>query len=317
MPRCKATRQRSRCHRFGALLRWGNRFLSGIRVRSFGYSRVTRVRVLLTFLTTSLRYLRILASLGVTWCDTPYFLAYPHVFLTCGPFIGFLGFFGVGQNYSCVGVDRHDDYSADSSASLAQCGFVGGFIPNFSIFALVSDHLTNFCFYSWDSLLVLPSLLRLPILLSLSLLWWLALGVTAAAHLLWWPLLCCLRGISFCSSSAVSSSSYSCSGCCQLLLSLLGVSVQLVLVHLRFFHSVSCGWLPFWGSPAGCSFTRGRPYGRRSSSSSRSGGRRRFRGVRGGGGSFFRPFGFPEVGTISFPAPFRRLSVPPLAGLEG
>ena len=26
---------------------------------------------------------------GVTWCDTPTFLAYPHVFLTCGPFIGF------------------------------------------------------------------------------------------------------------------------------------------------------------------------------------------------------------------------------------
>ena len=40
-------------------------------------------------------------------------------------------------------------------------------------------------------------------------------------------------------------------------------------------------------------------------------------GVLGGEGSFFRPFGFPEVGTISFPAPFRRLSVPPLAGLEG
>ena len=62
------------------------------------------------------------------------------------------------------------------------------------------------------------------------------------------------------------------------------MSVQLVLVHLRFFHSVSCGWLPFWGSPAGCSFTRGRPYGKRSSSSSRSGGRKRFRGVGGGGG---------------------------------
>ena len=236
------------------------------------------------FLTTSLRYLRILASLGVTWCDPPYFLAYPHVFLTCGPFIGFLGFFHVGQSYSCVGIDRHDGYSADSSAGLAQCGFVGGFIPNFAIFALVSDHLRNFCFYSWDSLLVLTSLLRLPILFSLSLLWWLALGVTAAAHLLWWPLLCCLRGISFCCSSAVSSSSYFCYGCCQLLLSLLGVSVQLVLVHLRFFHSVSCGWLPFWGSPAGCSFTRGRPYGKRSSSSSRSGGRQRFRGVGGGGG---------------------------------
>ena len=50
---------------------------------------------------------------------------------------------------------------------LAQCGFVGGFFPNFAIFALVSDHLRNFSFYSWASLLVLP-LLRLPILLSLS-----------------------------------------------------------------------------------------------------------------------------------------------------
>ena len=53
--------------------------------------------------------------------------------------------------------------------SLALCGFVGVFFPNFAIFALVSDHLRNFSFYSWASLLVLPSLLRLPILLSLSL----------------------------------------------------------------------------------------------------------------------------------------------------
>ena len=105
----------------------------------------------------------------VTWCDTPYFLAYPHVFLTCGPFIGFLGFFGVGQSYSYVGVDRHGDYSADSSASLAQCGFVGGFIPNFAIFALVSDHLRNFCFYSWASLLVLPFCSACLFSLSLSL----------------------------------------------------------------------------------------------------------------------------------------------------
>ena len=64
------------------------------------------------------------------------------------------------------------------------------------------------------------------------------------------------------------------------------------------------------------SFTCGRPYRKRSSSSSRSGGRKRFRGGKGGG-SFFRTFGFPEVGAISFPDPFRRLSVPPLAGLEG
>ena len=49
--------------------------------------------------------------------------------------------------------------------SLTQCGFGGGFFPNF---ALVSDHLRNFSFYSWASLLVLPFLLRLPVLLSLS-----------------------------------------------------------------------------------------------------------------------------------------------------
>ena len=40
-------------------------------------------------------------------------------------------------------------------------------------------------------------------------------------------------------------------------------------------------------------------------------------GVLRGGGSFFRTFEFPEVGAVSFPDPFRRLSVPPLAGLEG
>ena len=98
-----------------------------------------------------------------------------HPLLSCLPSrfppVRLLGFFGVSQSYSCVGVDRHDDYSADSSARLALCGFIGGFFPNFAFFALVSDHLRNFCFYSWASLLVLPSLLRLPILLSLSLLW--------------------------------------------------------------------------------------------------------------------------------------------------
>ena len=168
------------------------------------YSRVARVRVLLTFLTTSLRYLRILPSLGVTWCDTPSFLAYPHVFLTCGPFIGFLGFFGVCQSYSCVGVDRQDDYSADSSASLAQCGFVGGFFTNF---ALVSDHLRNFSFYSWASLLVLFFFCSAWLFSSLSLLWWLALGVLAAGHLLWWSLFFVFGEFYFCSSGAVFSSS--------------------------------------------------------------------------------------------------------------
>ena len=67
------------------------------------------------------------------------------------------------------------------------------------------------------------------------------------------------------------------------------------------------------------SFARGRPSGKCSSSSSRSGSRKRFRGGRGGGGggSFYRTFGFPEVGAITFQDPIWRLSVPPLAGLEG
>ena len=190
-------------------MRWGNRFLSWIRVRSCDYSRITRVRVLLTFLTTSLRYLRILASLGVTWCYTPTFLAYPHAFLTCGPFIGFLGFFGVRQSYSCVGVDRQDDYSADSSASLAQCGFVGGFFLNFAIFALVWNHLRNFSFYSWASLLVLPFLLCLPILLSLSPRVTSLGGFSCRPPSLMVPVFV-FGAFSFCSSGAVSSSSSSC-----------------------------------------------------------------------------------------------------------
>ena len=64
----------------------------------------------------------------------PTSLAYPHVFLTYSPFIGFLGFFGVRQGYSCVGVDRQEDYSTVSSASLVQCGFGGGFFPEFRDF---------------------------------------------------------------------------------------------------------------------------------------------------------------------------------------
>ena len=50
--------------------------------------------------------------------------------------------------------------------ALRSAALLAVFFPNFAIFALVSDHLRNFCFYSWASLLVLPSLLRLPILLS-------------------------------------------------------------------------------------------------------------------------------------------------------
>ena len=79
-------------------------------------TRVTRVRVLLPFLPMSLRFLRVFGFVGVTGCGDPAFLAYPHVFFKCGPFIGFLGFFGVRQSFGCVAVDRQDDYSADSYA---------------------------------------------------------------------------------------------------------------------------------------------------------------------------------------------------------
>ena len=118
----------------------------------------------------------------------------PSHLLTCGPFIGFVGFFPVSQGYSCVGVVRHDDYSADSSTSLAQCGFVGGFLPNFAIFALVSVHLGNF-------------------------------GLSSLA--------CIGIPMPFFANSACLFSSI-CFGCCQLLLRLLGVFLLLILVHLQF-----------------------------------------------------------------------------------
>ena len=150
-----------------------------------------------------------LASFGSHGVTPPPFLSTLTFSSRAVPLLGFLGFFGVRQSSSCIGVDRQDDYSADSSASLAQCGFGGGFLPNFAIFALFWDHHRNFSFYSWASLLVLPFLLRLPILLSLSSRVN-SLGVLAAGHLLWWSLFFVFGDFSFCSCSAVSSSSSSC-----------------------------------------------------------------------------------------------------------
>ena len=48
-----------------------------------------------------------------------------------------LGLCGIRQGCCCVGNGRCDDYSADSSASLAQCCSCGVFFPSFAIFALV------------------------------------------------------------------------------------------------------------------------------------------------------------------------------------
>ena len=45
--------------------------------------------------------------------------------------LGFLGFFGVRQGYSCVDVDRQDDYSADSSAQPCAVQLWWRFFPDF------------------------------------------------------------------------------------------------------------------------------------------------------------------------------------------
>ena len=45
------------------------------------------------------------------------------------------------------------------------------FLPTLTFSSRAAPLLGNFCFYSWASLLVLPSLLLQPILLSLPLLW--------------------------------------------------------------------------------------------------------------------------------------------------
>ena len=78
---------------------------------------------------------------------------------------------------------------------------------------------------------------------------------------------------------------------------------------------MSCGWLPFWGSPAGSSFPNGTPSGKRSSSScvlmvvgASSG---------CGGGLLLPGLRVSGSGCRLLPDPFRRFSVPPLAGLEG
>ena len=62
-----------------------------------------------------------------------------------------LGLCGTRLGYGCLGNDRCDDSSADSSASLAQCCRCGGFFPSFAIFALL-----------WGLLLFLDLLALLP-----------------------------------------------------------------------------------------------------------------------------------------------------------
>ena len=96
-------------------------------------------RVLLADLPTSLRCLRIFGFVRVAWCCDPTFFCLPSRFTLVRPLSWVLGFCGVSPGCCCVGAACMDDYSAGSSASLAQCCRCGVFSPVSRFFALVGD----------------------------------------------------------------------------------------------------------------------------------------------------------------------------------
>ena len=102
----------------------------------------------------------------------------------------------------------------------------------------------------------------------------------------------------FCSRVAVSSFSSYCYGCCQLLLRLLGVFLLLVLLHLQFPLGVM-RLAALLGFPCWLLFSEWQTVREALLFLLCRGGCRRFIGVRGVG-SFFRSFGFQEVGAVSF-----------------
>ena len=94
-------------------------------------------RVLLAVLPTSLRCLRIFGFVWVAGLLRPHLSCLHSRFTVVRSLSwGFtvLALCGVRPGYCCVGDDRWDDYSADSSASLAQCCRCGVFFPSFAIF---------------------------------------------------------------------------------------------------------------------------------------------------------------------------------------
>ena len=121
----------------GAHAWWGNRFLSGIRVLRCDYSRVTRVSI------TSYDSSNKPAVFAYFWLRRGCMVLQPHLYCLTSRFTHVrslywvLGLCGVRQGYGCVGNGHCDDYSADSSASLAQCCSCGVFFPSFAIFPLV------------------------------------------------------------------------------------------------------------------------------------------------------------------------------------
>ena len=72
-----------------------------------------------------------LASLGSQGVVTPPFWPALTFFSCAVPLLGFLGFFGVRQGYSCVAIDRQADYSADSSAQPCAVRLFWRFFPEF------------------------------------------------------------------------------------------------------------------------------------------------------------------------------------------
>ena len=117
--------------------RWRNRFLSWIRVLRFDYSRITRVS------STSFGSSNEPAVFAHFWLRQGRRLLRPHFsclhsrFTVVRSLSWVIALCGVRPGCCCVGDDRLDDYSADSSASLAQCCRCGGFFPSFAIFALI------------------------------------------------------------------------------------------------------------------------------------------------------------------------------------
>ena len=114
-------------------------------------------RVLLVVLPTSLRCLLILASSGSHGLR-PHLYCLPSRFTLVRSLSWVLGLWGVSPGCCCVGAARMVDYSAGSSASLAQCCRCGSFFPSFAIFFALAwgllFFLRNFRFYSLATLMV-------------------------------------------------------------------------------------------------------------------------------------------------------------------
>ena len=86
----------------------------------------------------------------VTHCDS-LLLAYPHVFLTCGTFLEFVGFFLLVRATVALASIATTIIAPILLLALRSTALLAVFLPNFAIFALVSVHLGKFNFSSLPS----------------------------------------------------------------------------------------------------------------------------------------------------------------------